>query len=246
MSSTTHVEASIADDPTVERIDLDAGSWVDVARGWIHRADELYTALTTSVDWQQGRVFRYERWLDEPRVGSWFGRGRPYPHQVFVDAERWLSARYGVPFDGFGLAWYRDGRDSVAFHRDDDLRHCENTIVAILSLGARRPWLVQPRGNRDRFREGYGNKALDFRPGVGDLLVLGGRCQADWLHAVPKVPQLGRAGGRISAQWRWTSGTGRPETQPPYNKPRHFSRASLSGANAPVIDRFRAKQKEGP
>jgi 2-oxoglutarate-Fe(II)-dependent oxygenase superfamily protein len=226
VASSVDVVASLDEDPTVERVDLGSGSWVDVVRGWVHGADELYAALTTSVDWRQGRVFRYERFIDEPRVGSWFGHGRPYPHHVFGDAERWMSKRYRVPFDGFGLAWYRDGHDSVAFHRDDDLRHTENTIVAILSLGARRPWLMQPRGNRDRFRDGHGSKAVDFRPGHGDLLVLGGRCQAEWLHAVPKVPQLGRAGGRISAQWRWTSGTGRPEMQPGYNKPRHFSRRS--------------------
>jgi alkylated DNA repair dioxygenase AlkB len=217
------VDATVDHDVAGERIHLDATSWVDVYRAWVRGAGELYDALTRSIPWQQGRVFRYERAIDEPRVGHWYGMGSPYPHPVFVEAQRAVQARYRVQFDGFALAWYRDGNDSVAFHRDDDMRYCDDTIVAILSLGARRPWLVQPRGSPDRFREGYGGKALDFRPGDGDLLVLGGRCQADWLHAVPKARHLGRAGGRISAQWRWTSRTGRPETQPRYEKPRHFS-----------------------
>lgn len=216
--------AAIDRDAPVERVTLDGGTWVDVVRGFVPDARELYETLTTTVPWQQGRVFRYERYIDEPRVGCWFGRSRPAPDPVFVDAQRWLQSRYTVSFDGFALAWYRDGRDSVAFHRDTDMRYCDNTVIAILSLGARRPWLLQPRGNRDRFREGYGGKALDFRPAGGDLLVLGGRAQADWLHAVPKVPELGRLGGRISAQWRWTSRTGRAETQPSYNKPRTFSK----------------------
>jgi alkylated DNA repair dioxygenase AlkB len=218
------VEAFIDTDVAVEHVELDATSWVDVSRGWVRGAGELYAALAASVPWQQGRVFRYERSIDEPRMGCWFGGDRPAPHPVFVDAQRAIEARYRVQFDGFALAWYRDGNDSVAFHRDTDMRYCDNTVIAILSIGARRQWLMQPRGNRDRFRDDYGGKALDFRPGDGDLLVLGGRCQADWLHAVPKARHLGRAGGRISAQWRWTSRTGRAETDPSYNKPRHFSR----------------------
>jgi alkylated DNA repair dioxygenase AlkB len=222
-SAVAEIDASIDTAQPVEHIELDAGSWVDVVRGWVVGADELYTALTDSVAWKQGRVFRYERSIDEPRVGSWFG-SNDAPHPVFVDAQRAIQSRYGATFDGFALAWYRDGDDSVAFHRDDDMRYCDDTIIAILSLGARRPFLMQPRGNPDRFRAGYGGKALDFRPGPGDLLVMGGRCQADWLHAVPKARELGRAGGRISAQWRWTSKTGRAETQPRYGSARNFSR----------------------
>ena len=49
-------------------------------------------------------------------------------------------------------------------------------------------------------------------PASGDLIVMGGRCQADWLHAVPKV--AGSCGSRISVQWRWTSRRGRPDTDP--------------------------------
>ena len=210
-------------DATTERRDLDDDSWVDVTRGWLRGADDVYAALVDGVPWRQGRVFRYERYLDEPRMGSWFGRDTPYPHPALTEAHRAIQQLYRVTFGGVGLAFYRDGRDRVAFHRDTDLRFCENTVIAILTLGARRPWLLAPRGNPDRFREGHGGKSIDLAPESGDLIVLGGRCQADWLHAVPKVPGPLPA-GRISAQWRWTSRTGKPEQQPPYNAPRHFSR----------------------
>ncbi len=208
---------------TTERRWLDDESWVDVTRGWLLGADALYEHLVASVPWRQGRVFRYERYLDEPRMGSWFSRDTPYPHPALTAAHRAIQHQYGVTFGGVGLAWYRDGRDSVAFHRDTDLRYCENTVIAILSVGARRPWLLQPRGSADRFRDGYGGKALDLSPAGGDLLVLGGRCQANWLHAVPKVHGAPPA-GRVSAQWRWTSRTGKPEQQPSYRAPRQFSR----------------------
>ena len=53
--------------PVVERLELDARSWVDVVRGLVPAADEVHDELVASVTWEQGKVFRYERWIDEPR-----------------------------------------------------------------------------------------------------------------------------------------------------------------------------------
>ena len=217
------IDWGIDPDATVERHQLDDESWVDVTRGWMHGADELYDLLAETVPWQQGRVFKYERYVDEPRVGSWYDRDTPYPHPALTAAHRAIQHQYRVTFGGVGLAWYRDGNDSVAFHRDTDLRYCENTVIAILSLGAQRPWLLQPRGSADRFRADYGGKAVDLSPAGGDLLVMGGRAQTNWLHAVPKVPGAARDKGRISAQWRWTSKTGMPERET-NSRARRYSR----------------------
>ena len=98
-------------------------------------------------------MFRYERYLDEPRMGCWYSRDTPYPHPALTAAHRAIQHQYRVTFGGVGLAFYRDGRDSVAPHRDTDLRYCENTVIAILTLGARRPWLLQPRHSGERLRE---------------------------------------------------------------------------------------------
>ena len=86
-------------------------------------------------------------------MGAWYGRDTPYPHPALTEAHRSIQRHYRVTFGGVGLAFYRDGRDSVASHRDTDLRYCENTVIAILSLGARRPWLLQPRNDPDRDRD---------------------------------------------------------------------------------------------
>ncbi len=215
-------DVAINPDATTERRQLDDDSWVDVTRGWLRHADQLYELLVASVSWRQGRVFRYERYLDEPRMGCWFSRETPYPHPALTAAQRTIQHQYRVRFGGVGLAYYRDGRDSVAPHRDTDLRYCENTVIAILSLGARRPWLLAPRHGPQRLREDR-VAGIDLAPAGGDLLVMGGRCQIDWLHAVPKVRTVAPL-GRISAQWRWTSRTGKPETQPSYSAPRRFSR----------------------
>jgi alkylated DNA repair dioxygenase AlkB len=199
----------------LERLQLDDTSWIDIARGWLAGADEVYAHLVATVAWQQGRVWRYERYIDEPRMGAGGSLAKP-GHPVLADAQRSIAAKYKVHFDGFGLAYYRDSRDSVAMHRDREMRWLEDTVVAILTLGAERPFLVQRRNTRDR------STARDLSPAGGDLMVFGGRFQSDWLHGVPKTRAAVR--GRISAQWRYTSKRGRPDTNPGYYEPREFTR----------------------
>jgi alkylated DNA repair dioxygenase AlkB len=212
----------LASEPTVERVQLDETSWVDVVRGLLVDADSVHDELVSDVVWEQGKVFRYERWIDEPRLSSFQRGGNRHP--ALADVERWISVRYKVPFDGVALAHYRNERDSVAFHRDRELRWLDDTVVGVLTLGARRPWLMKPLTGRrtDAGDDDHLADALDLSPASGDLMVMGGRCQAAWLHAVPKVRH--RVGSRVSAQWRWTSRRGRRDPNPSYYAPRHFSR----------------------
>jgi alkylated DNA repair dioxygenase AlkB len=176
-----------------ERIELDDRSWVDVARGWLQGADTLLDVLVNAVPWTQGRRFMYDRMVDDPRVSAWYGAGDELPHAALGEVRRALSSHHGVKFRSIGLNYYRDGRDSVAWHSDRELKHLDCTLVAIVTLGGPRPFLVRPRG---------GGKSRDFRPGSGDLLVMSGRCQADWEHSVPKVRF---APPRMSVSCRWSS-----------------------------------------
>src|SRR6478735_558510 len=115
--SVRRVVASIDAAAEFERLWLDEGSWVDVARGWLTDPDEVLDAVTSSVQFRQGKLFRYEKWVEEPRLGAGIGAGGQHPHPVLGDAQKALSAHYGHRFDGYGLALYRDGRDLQAFHR---------------------------------------------------------------------------------------------------------------------------------
>ena len=178
-------------------------------------ADELFVYLREHVPWEQGKVWRYEKWIGEPRLGAG-GSVRNPRHPVLADAQRTIEKKYRASFDGFGLQYYRDARDSVAMHRDREMRWLDDTVVAILTTGATRPFLVQRRDTRDVAT------ARDLAPASGDLMVFGGRFQADWLHGVPKVKHAVR--GRISVQWRYTSKRGRRDTMPGYYAPREFSR----------------------
>jgi alkylated DNA repair dioxygenase AlkB len=217
MVAATPAAAWLAEDAAVERTELADGAWVDVVRGLVPDGDAVHDELLAAIAWEQGRVFRYERWIDEPRLGGW-QRGADR-HPALRAVENWLSSRYRITFDAVALARYRDGRDSVGWHRDRELRWLEDTVIGVLSLGARRPWLLRPLTGR---YEPDPATLIDLRPASGDLLVMGGRCQAAWLHAVPKVG--GHCADRISAQWRWTSRRGRPDTNPSFYAPRHFSR----------------------
>lgn len=210
----------------MERVDLGAGSWVDVVRGAVTDADRLHDDLERTVSWKQGRVFRYERWIDEPRLGGWQSGAAVHP--ALVEVASWLSRRYRVAFDGVALARYRHAADSVGFHRDREMRWLEDTVIGVLSLGAARPFLMRPIGERrsahdDDMVDGPG-RTFDLHPGGGDLVVMGGRCQSDWLHAVPKVHGGAAVADRISAQYRWTSRRGRPDTRPGYRAPRFYDR----------------------
>ena len=102
-----------------------------------------------------------------------------------------MSERYGVVFDSIGFNLYRDGEDSVAWHRDRLSEEIEEPIVALVCLGERRKFLLRPRG-------GGPSRALQL--GRGDLLVTGGKTQRHWEHSVPKVAH---AGPRISLAFRY-------------------------------------------
>ena len=107
----------------------------------------------------------------------------PLPDEALAWFRVAVGRHYGVRFGAVGLNYYRDGADSVAFHADRELRLLDDTLVAIVTLGAARPFLLRPQG---------GGRSIDIHPASGDLLVMGGACQATWEHGVPKV--AGRVG----------------------------------------------------
>ncbi len=215
------VDGGLLTDRHPERLLLDDGAWVDVIRGWVNDPAEAYSTIEEVVAWRPSTVFRYDRRIEEPRVGAWWRVGDPAPHPLVIEAHRALQRRYRVHFDGCGLAYYRDQRDSVAFHRDRDMQWLDDTVVALLVLGEQRPFLLRPTTNRYTSHLPAGGATHDLAPAGGDLLVMGGGCQARWEHSVPKVAR--RASGRISLQWRWTSRQGRQERGGSYSKPRRYS-----------------------
>jgi alkylated DNA repair dioxygenase AlkB len=178
---------------SLARVDLDAQSWVEYAPGWLAGADELFAELLTSTKWGQRTRTMFDKRVIEPRLtSSWrAASGEPLEPPVLEEMRRLLSARYGVDLDSMGMNLYRDGRDSVAWHGDRIAREIEEPIVALVSLGHPRKFLLRPKG---------GGRSRPFELGRGDLLVTGGRTQRLWQHSVPKVANA--AGPRISLAFR--------------------------------------------
>jgi alkylated DNA repair dioxygenase AlkB len=104
-----------------------------------------------------------------------------------------LGRRYGATFDAVTLALYRDGRDSVAWHRDRDHRDRLESVVAVASLGGPRRFAVRPLDRE------AGTRSIAFSIQSGDLVVMGGSCQRTVEHAVPKVRT---ANARIAIMFR--------------------------------------------
>jgi alkylated DNA repair dioxygenase AlkB len=181
---------------SVRRTPLVDGAWVDVCPGWLRGSGEVFGALLKTVPWRAEKRHMYDKVVAVPRLLCFYGEDEPLPDPVLTAALRALNAHYGAelgePFRSAGLCLYRDGRDSVAWHGDTIGRgRTEDTIVAILSLGTPRAFLLRPR---------RGGASLRYEVGHGDLLVMGGSCQRTWEHAVPKTSQA--IGSRISVQFR--------------------------------------------
>jgi alkylated DNA repair dioxygenase AlkB len=180
----------------VERRHLAHGAWVDYGPGWLSGADELFLRLRDAVPWRAERREMYDRTVDVPRLVCSYGTTDDLPDPVLVAVRDTLNDRYadelGEPFVTAGLCYYRDGRDSVAWHGDRIGRgRSENTMVAIVSLGAERRLSLRPRD---------GGTSISYSIGHGDLLVMGGTCQRTWDHAVLKTAKP--VGPRISVQFR--------------------------------------------
>ncbi|OYN79266.1 alpha-ketoglutarate-dependent dioxygenase AlkB [Mycolicibacterium sphagni] len=180
-----------------ERRNLGAGAWIDLRSAWVEDADALFEGLVDEIPWRAERRQMYDRVLDVPRLVSFHDlTTEAAPHPVITKLRRRLNDIYGgelgEPFTTAGLCLYRDGTDSVAWHGDTIGRSStQDTIVAIVSLGATRVFALRPRG---------GGPSLRLPQHHGDLLVMGGSCQRTWEHAVPKTARP--KGPRISIQFR--------------------------------------------
>jgi alkylated DNA repair dioxygenase AlkB len=182
---------------TVQRHVLSHGAWVDVRPGWLAGSDDLFARLVREVEWRAERRQMYDNVVDVPRLLRFYEEAEPLPDPVLVAARGALDAHYaeelGERFATVGMCYYRDGRDSVAWHGDTIGRsRTEDTMVAILSLGEARRLALRPRAG--------GEPTRGFALGHGDLVVMGGSCQRTWEHAILKTARP--VGPRISVQYR--------------------------------------------
>jgi alkylated DNA repair dioxygenase AlkB len=173
----------------IRRLTLDDSAWVDHFPNWVTGHAALFDHLVRTTAWRHERRQMYDRVVDVPRLVAGFPADGP-GHPILADVRGLLDAHYATAFERLSAAYYRDGRDSVAWHGDTTARDLPEAVVATISLGEPRRFLLRPRD---------GGTARAFSLGWGDLFVMGGACQRTWRHAIPKVAH---AGPRIAVMFR--------------------------------------------
>ena len=168
---------------------LDEASWLDVVPGWVTDHGALFDRLLAEAPWQQRTRTMWEKDVLEPRMVAIVPAPFPSYVQELVDL---LNDRYGVDFDSCLVNLYRDGNDAVAWHADTVRKKMRDPLVATVSLGARRSFLVRPAAGGPIVRR--------YKPGEGDLIVMGGSMQHDWHHTVPR--EKSASGARMSVTLR--------------------------------------------
>lgn len=155
------------------------------------RADALMAQLREGLDWEVHRIRMFGRMVDSPRLSSWIGdpglgyvysgtRFEPRPwHPALLPLRAELACLLGVEFNSVLANRYRDGRDAMGWHSDDERELGPCPVIASVSLGATRRFVLKHR------REPGRKLGLDLPN--GSLLVMRGDTQAHYRHALPRT-----------------------------------------------------------
>lgn len=202
-------------------IDL-PGADVALDAEWLPRveADALFEALVVGLPWTVHRIRMFGRTVDSPRLSCWVGdpgtsyaysgnrfEPNPWPAALLPIRQR-VAMACATEFNSVLANLYRDGRDAMGWHRDDEPELGPEPVIASLSLGSTRRFLLKPVAGGHRgvtgAAEGPAAAASDGRRALelahGSLLVMRGATQRNYRHALPRTAQL--RGPRINLTFR--------------------------------------------
>ncbi len=171
-------------------------------------ADLLFAKLQAELAWQEESIFIYGRWVKVPRLMCWYGdpnaeyrysgvNHQPMPWTPALQAIREkVEWHWGCAFNSVLANLYRDGKDSMGCHADDEKELGLNPVIASLSLGDERLFKLHHKKCQEK---------LDIALGHGDLLVMAGTLQHHWMHSLPntkklKTPRINLTFRRIRAE----------------------------------------------
>jgi alkylated DNA repair dioxygenase AlkB len=172
---------------TSARIQLDDTFWIDHVPGWLSGDGVLMEMLMHQAAWEQRSRWMYTRMVTEPRLTAEYPVIADAPQPVLRYLAEVLSAHYAKTYTRLWMNWYRDNDDGTGWHADRPANKLAEAVIPVLSLGAERRFLIRPEG---------GGPSRAIVTHGGDLIVMGGRCQKDYQHSVPK--QRRAAGARLS------------------------------------------------
>jgi alkylated DNA repair dioxygenase AlkB len=157
------------------------------------QSDQLFTRLLTDLHWQDEDIFIFGKWVKVPRLMCWNGdpdacyqysgvNHKPLPWTTELQEIRTkVEQQCRCTFNSVLANLYRDGKDSMGCHADDEKELGINPVIASLSLGEARLFKMHHKKRK---------QTLNIQLAHGDLLVMAGTCQKYWVHSVPKTKNL--------------------------------------------------------
>lgn len=153
-------------------------------------SDELFARLLGGLDWREEDIFIFGKWVKVPRLMCWVGDPDAYYEYSGVNhlPKPWTPELQAIrgkveqqcqsTFNSVLANLYRDGKDSMGCHADDEKELGINPVIASLSLGEER--LLKMHHKKTK-------QSLNITLQHGDLMVMGGTCQRFWMHSVLKT-----------------------------------------------------------
>ncbi len=168
----------------------------------------LFSTLRTETPWRQEKTRMFGREVAVPRLQAWVGdpgtdytysgltlSPLPWTHALAALRDRLHAARPGIRFNSVLLNLYRDGRDSMGWHSDDETELGPEPVIASVSLGATRRFRLRHRTRRDL-------ATVEFDLEDGSVLWMEGETQQCWQHSLPKRTGRNAPGERINLTFR--------------------------------------------
>lgn len=151
-------------------------------------ADEHFAGILSETPWEHRHIVLFGRRVLQPRLACWYG-DHPYSYSgIRLDPRPWTSrldqlksrceVASATPFNSCLVNLYRDGRDSMGRHADDEPELGSRPVIASLSFGQARTFRLRHRETRT---------VVDVSLGHGSLLIMGGLTQHCWVHEIPKT-----------------------------------------------------------
>jgi len=177
-------------------------------------AQSLFLQLQADVPWQQERIRMMGKWVLQPRLTAWYGDAdahytyaglinQPLPWlPVLSSLRKRIENEFGRPFNSVLLNCYRDGRDYMGWHSDDERSLGPDPVIASLSLGAERRFSFRPKTNHltKQKIDALQSDQTDLGLKSGSLLLMTEGVQAFYKHALPKALRVRDA--RINLTFR--------------------------------------------
>ena len=169
-------------------------------------AGNLLRELAEEIPWIQNKIKFYGKESLVPRLESWHGdEGMSYTYSgIRMDAKPWTKNLLVIKesiepiakttFNSVLINYYRDGKDRVAWHSDDEKELGKNPVIASVSLGAERKFKLRHK----KYKENQLQHEVFLQN--GSLLLMSGSTQHHWLHEIPRTAKP--IGPRINLTFR--------------------------------------------